>query len=206
MRHCLALCTARAPLAMIFVPGYFLMPQMPLSSSREPKHNGGTKRRHGRLSHRPARCAAPGTSRSPTPLLHLALQRGQPVEKVQNHGNASQICPQVTSEPLDHAQPRNTGRVKKPLRTRTGAGFEQTIIHEIFNERRMHPGARRQTLSVNCSGSVRRRVIGARGSRIVVYPFISSRGLKREAAASCSNKARSLSVSVGGLTNFSLTY
>src|SRR6266446_6888016 len=60
--------------------------------------------------------------------------------------------------------------------------------------------------SVNCSRSMRPRVIGARGSLIAVYPFISSRGLKRDAAASCSNKARSLSVSVGGLTNFSRTY
>src|SRR5262245_62340551 len=82
----------------------------------------------------------------PPPLLHLALQRSQPVAKVENHCNARQICSQVTSEPLDHAQPRNAGRIKKPLRTRTCAGLEQTILHEICNERRMHSGARRQAL------------------------------------------------------------
>jgi len=46
-------------------------------------------------------------------------------------------------------------------------------------------------------------MIGKRGSRIL-YPFINAGGLKRDTAASFSNRDRSFSVKVGGMTSFTL--
>jgi len=84
--------------------------------------------------------------------------------------------------------------------------LDATILNEIFNKCRMHFGIRRQLLKSQLLGLEAAEDDVARGTLMVVYPFVSSRGLKCDAAASCSNKARSLSVRVGGLTNVSLTY
>jgi len=110
----------------------------------EPMHGWGIAQRIEQFSR--------GTLRINQGSLYLALQRCEPVEQVQDHCNARQICPEIASQPLDHAQPRNADRVKKQLCARTCTGLEQTILNEIFNQRRMHPGARRQALQCQLLG------------------------------------------------------
>src|SRR5262249_29105654 len=151
----------------------------------------------------------------PPQPFNFLLQLTQPVEQVEDHRDARQTCAQVAAEPFDLADASDAIHVEEHVRASAFHRLDQPIFDEPFDQSWVESRARGQPVqrhqlaldSLNLSElpkPIDRDL--AHGSIHRLPPFIRSRGLNRDSAASRSNNSLSLSVSSGGVTIFSLTY
>ena len=112
---------------------------------------------------------------------------------------------QIAAQSLNDPQPHHAVHTKQDLRATILDGLNEAIGQERLQQCRMQTGTPREFLQ----GELLRLDADAgerKGGVLILYPFISSRGLKRDSAASFSKRDRSFSVRVGGMTSITLTY
>src|SRR5262249_52740797 len=153
--------------------------------------------------------------RKPPQPFNFLFHFAQPVEQVEDHRDARQICAQVTAQPFDLADARDAIHVEEQVRARAFHRLDQPVFDEPFDQSGVESRARGQAVQRHslALGSLDLSELPkpidrdlAHGSVHRLPPFIRSPGLNPDSAASCSNNSLSFSVGFGGVTIFNLTY